>query len=701
MEVCMYKGYIRNRLQLCRELGIDPSGERGDVEREILLRGCRRWGRELPGRLYGSFAFAVRDKENGELLCARDPFGIESFYYCLTGDGRLLYAPRLDPIVGSEGLDAELDPEALQLYMIFGYPIGEKTLYRGVKKLLPGRVLTFRNGRFDIETYYAPRPHPEADCQEEEWTRRIDETLQTILAEDGENFDLSVCRAFLSGGVDSSYLLAASGVKDACGVGYAEERWSETHAAAETARLLGAHFREIRVGAEDYFAALPGFLNSAELPLADPACVALSVACGKIAEETRLCMSGEGADEFFAGYHVYRRAQELGGPDGERYYGCDGVMDAEAARLLLRQERRVPLEGIVREVYKRAGDCDPLERMLAVDVALWLEGDILFGVGRAAGPNGLTVLMPYADRRMFELAARIPAALKRKDGCGKYILRRAAEKRLPHETAFREKVGFSVPVREWMADPSRRADVEAVLFGESSDAFFDQAQLRGYWNSFCAGSATDFRIVWAAYVFLVWHSEVFRKERGGAVDEEAYREWKQAAPGLNVAEAWPAEQFPEATWHLFREAGCLVTSLAIMLRRFGVERESDPARFDPWIFNERLKAAGAFTPAADLVVSALDRLYPIEYVGSFPYSREALVRLWEEGDPFLITVPGVRGARHFIVPDGLTDDDMKLIDPAWGKQYLSQFETVCELRVFRRSASEPGEGSPERKKECS
>lgn len=178
---------------------------------------------------------------------------------------------------------------------------------------------------------------------------------------------------------------------------------------------------------------------------------------------------------------------------------------------------------------------------------------------------------------------------------------------------------------------------------------------------------------------------------GIMVNSEAYRGWTQDAAELNEREAWPAELFPEATWHYFKQAGCLISSLAIMLRRFGIEKEQDPEQFNPWILNERLIEAGAFTPGADLIVEDIKKLYPLEYVGVLPYSRKSLVRLIEMGNPFLITVPGVRGARHFVVPDELTDDDLRIIDPGWSKPLLSEFDVILELRVFRKSRTPSGD----------
>ena len=168
------------------------------------------------------------------------------------------------------------------------------------------------------------------------------------------------------------------------------------------------------------------------------------------------------------------------------------------------------------------------------------------------------------------------------------------------------------------------------------------------------------------------------------MSDQAFRSWNQKAPWLNEREAWPAALFPEASWHYFRDAGCLVTSLAVMLRLFGLEKEQDPALINPWILNERLIKAGAFTPAADLIIRDISKLYPIEYAGQFPYSREAFLRLWEAEEPFLITVPGVLEPKHFIVPDGTEGGVLKIIDPAGGKIFLGEFDDVIDLRVFRR-----------------
>ena len=176
---------------------------------------------------------------------------------------------------------------------------------------------------------------------------------------------------------------------------------------------------------------------------------------------------------------------------------------------LLGDEKAVPLEGLVAECSVQTQGAEPLSRMLAVDTALWLEGDILFGVGRSARASGIELLLPFSDRRMFALSAAIPASLKRKDGTAKYILRKAAEKRLPHEIAFRRKQGFSVPVQQWFREERFRPQIERALFGSVSGACFDQALLRDRWNSFLNGDDRDWTVLYMVYIFVLWYENCF------------------------------------------------------------------------------------------------------------------------------------------------------------------------------------------------
>ena len=178
---------------------------------------------------------------------------------------------------------------------------------------------------------------------------------------------------------------------------------------------------------------------------------------------------------------------------------------------------------------------------------------------------------------------------------------------------------------------------------------------------------------------------LFEKGRGKL--ENAYLNWLQTDPRFNRDEAWPRELFPKADFPFFRDAGCLVCSLAVMLRHGGFETETDESLFNPWILNQRLIGCGAFTPAADLKLSEISRLYPLKYTGRRAYTRRALTRTAESGQPCLVTVPGVIAPRHFTALLRLTPHDAVVFDPLCGEKMLSEYDRVCELCLFR-----PAEG---------
>lgn len=509
-SVLFYEGYLRNRKKLCAELFVEDSPDRGQTEQAVLLAGYGRWGRDVVHHLYGSFSFALREA-GGKLYCARDHFGIKTFYYSLLPDGRLLCATDISEIAADAGYRKGIDPEALQLYMMFGYPAGEATLFQGIRKLMPGCALTWDAGFCKVERYYRPAFHPEYGVSEQDWIDRTDATLQDILDDDRAAAGLCDGSAFLSGGVDSALLLAASGVKRAASIRFRESAYSEWEAASETAACLGKALQGITLSPEEYLDAIGRYVKNAELPTSDPCVTAFLLGCEHTGGKGGPWLSGEGADEFFAGYNNYRMAPELALDDGPTHYGLYGIMAQEDARRLLWQEKACPAEALVRDLYEQTARDEHLSRLLLIDIRLWLEGDILLSVNRSARANGVELLLPYADRRMFELSAAIPSDLKWRDGCGKYILRRTAERRLPHEIAFRRKIGFLNPLRQWFGETAFLPRIEKVLFGEVSSRFFDRAILRRYWEGFLNGEELYWKIVYAAYVFVIWYECCYEK----------------------------------------------------------------------------------------------------------------------------------------------------------------------------------------------
>ena len=250
-----YRGHIRNWEELCERLGIDLSLSREEREKEILIKAYQTWGYEMADHMYGMFAFALWDDEEKKLFCLRDQFGTKPFYYYETEDGQLLYGTMIRDIMKQPGFVKELNEEMLQLYLSLTYVAGENTFFRGLKKLMPGRYLIWQNGRLTIKRYWKPEFHPDESKSLEDWADEIHSTIQEIMPE-VKTADEKV-ESFLSGGVDSSYVLAMSDAEQADGCGYEEERFDESVLAEKTARILGRKFSRSLITPEQFFDIVP------------------------------------------------------------------------------------------------------------------------------------------------------------------------------------------------------------------------------------------------------------------------------------------------------------------------------------------------------------------------------------------------------------------------------------------------------------
>ena len=240
VKVKEYRGHIRNWEALCAELGIEKTLSREAREEAILVKAYETWGCKMADHMHGMFAFALWDEEAERLFCLRDQFGTKPFYYYVTEDGRLLYGTMIRQIMEQDGFVKVLNDKLLQIYMSLTYIPGEDTFFEGVKKLLPGRYLIWEKGKLTIERYWKPEFHPDENLTLEELADELHETVKAIMPETkaaDEEID-----SFLSGGVDSSYVLALSKASAADSCGYEEERFDESKLAAETAKLLGVQF---------------------------------------------------------------------------------------------------------------------------------------------------------------------------------------------------------------------------------------------------------------------------------------------------------------------------------------------------------------------------------------------------------------------------------------------------------------------------
>lgn len=507
-ELIEYIGHIRNHEALCAQLDLPAGLSREQREKQIITKGYEKWGKALPEHLYGMFAFCIKDGE--KLYCVRDHFGTKPYYYYLTDDGNLLCGTSIRDIIKQQGFKKELNADMLQIYMSLTYVAGEDTFFKGLKKLMPGCYLEFEGGKLSITRYWTPQFSPDESKSLEDWADEIHTTVAQMMKE--VKTDDETAESFLSGGVDSSYVLAMSDAKMSDSCGYDDERFDESGLAKQTADILGRGNSRCLITPKDYFDIVPYVMYNMEQPLGDASAIAFAIACRETAKHTKLCYSGEGADEFFGGYNMYRNAERYGDNLKTFYVGNTNIMKEDEKKRILKSynENVLPID-LVKHIYEQTEGLDPLTKMSDVDIQIWLEGDIYLNVHKMSTAAGLEIRMPLTDRRVFDIASRLPSRFKVNAEQNKVAFRTAAAKVLPDEIAFRKKLGFIVPIRIWLADENYNADVRRLFDSDIAEKFFNVSEIKVIYDEYVGGNSDNWRKIWTIYTFLVWYEQYFVK----------------------------------------------------------------------------------------------------------------------------------------------------------------------------------------------
>jgi len=503
IKVTCFSGYIRNWQRLCGELEIALPLSREDRENAILTKGFAKWGTEIVDHLYGAFVFAIDD--GGKLFVFRDHVGQKHMFYAVVGN-ELLYSGDINEIAADARYEKKLNMRTLQQYLFYGYPIGTETFYEGVYKLAPGCYLEWDGMTAEVHRYWKPVFEPDRSRSAEDFAAEIREVVEEILSEERADTELPYKESFLSGGVDSSYLLAAGDAQCANTVGYEESGFDESALARHTAEILGKGFRVKMISPEAYFARIPETVVKMGQPLGDASAVAFSIGCAAVKEHAKVVYSGEGIDEFFGGYNAHKR--EI--PKEWTYLTCSHIMSEDFVRsLMLEPDADVKPADPVKEIWDEVQGMEPLLQKLTVDIRLWLEGDIYLNTDRTSTACGIELHTPFSDLRLFNVARHIPPEYQFEGEQNKVVFRMAASSKLPGEVAFRKKVGFPVPVRKWLADSRFNKPIGEKLFGASSQKFFRQDVLKNLWDSFVGGDEQFWGRIYAIYAFLLWYDNAF------------------------------------------------------------------------------------------------------------------------------------------------------------------------------------------------
>ena len=544
----VFNGEIYNYRELREELRGSGAEFRTDGDSEVILAAWQKWGPACVARLHGMFAFAIYDLEDRTLFLARDRLGVKPLFYAPLSDGSLAFASELKGLLANPLLRREIDPLAIEDYMTWGYVPDHRSILAGVYKLPAGHTLLLRHGTplpapvqyWDVS--FAERRKGRARDLEAELLHLLRQAVTSRMVADVP------LGAFLSGGVDSSAVVAlmaeaSSSPVKTCSIGFDVAALDETAYAQQVATRFATDHRTRQVSPDD-FEHVDALAAMFDEPFADASALPTWRVCQLARESVTVALSGDGADEAFAGYrrHKFQHAEDrlralapqaLRGPVlgglGAAYPKADwaprslrakttllslaGSSEAGYARALailppelrqglyspeflkLRGDYRAeqPFEAVMRSAQARSG----LDRAQYADLKFWLPGDILTKVDRTSMAVSLEVREPLLDHRLIEFAAALPETLRTKRGEGKWLLKKAMQRYLPDEVLYRPKQGFVLPMAEWFRGPlasSARAIGSSAALARTG--WFDAKRLGEIANDHISGRADHGRLLW-------------------------------------------------------------------------------------------------------------------------------------------------------------------------------------------------------------
>jgi asparagine synthase (glutamine-hydrolysing) len=521
-----------------------------DSDVEVIVHAYEEYGLDFPSHLNGMFAIALFDEPRQRLVLVRDPIGIKPLYYSDTGR-HLVFGSESKALLASGLVARDLDLESVSEFITWEYVPGEGTLLGNVRKLEPGRMLTLEadgSGPRIREYWDVPDGPEDEDISESDWVERVDAKLRECVRRQLVS-DVPL-GAFLSGGVDSSLIVAAMGEARAFSIGFEDSSYDELPWARRVADRLGVDLTSEIVDPK-IVELFQGLVEHLDDPIGDFSIFPTYLVSRLAREHVTVVLSGDGGDELFGGYDTYLadswarlyrrlpralrqkvvepavqsmrpRAQKKGLVNKARHF-VSGVEHAEGlgharwrkfATDALREALFSPdvsshlgrsVDRHILALRERAVSRDPLNRNLYVDLRSYLSDNILLKVDRMSMATSLEARVPYLDTEMVELAFRIPARSKIARGRTKRLLKRVAERHLPHECVYRPKQGFSVPIKNWLAVDLR--PLAEDLLSEQRlrrEGIFSPPRVRALWDEHVAGQANHSHILWSLMVFQAW-----------------------------------------------------------------------------------------------------------------------------------------------------------------------------------------------------
>lgn len=543
-KVLTFNGEIYNFQEIKKDLLAAGHVFKTATDSEVLLHGYEEYGEKLLNKLRGMFAFVIWDKEKRELFGARDFFGIKPLYYAQMGD-TLMFGSEIKSFLHHPHFQKELNRPMLENYLSFQYAPGPETFFKNVYKMPPAHSFLYKDGKMKLTRYWLPEFDAEEDKPLDYWVDEIEKVFDDSV-EAHKISDVEV-GSFLSSGVDSSYVACSAHVDKTFTVGFDNgTKYNEISYAQELSELIPVKNISHIITPEEFWGTFPKIQYHMDEPLADPAAVALYFVCNLASQHLKVVLSGEGADEIFGGYNIYKEPLEMAWYDKipfpirkligkvagalpahrglnflvrrgkrleERFIGNAYMFTEKERRAILKDPAGAPApETLCKPYYDMVADKDAVTKMQFVDLNMWMVGDILLKADKMSMANSLELRVPFLDKKIMALAGRIPTKYRVNSENTKYAMRKAALRRMPEKWAGKKKLGFPVPTRVWLKEDKYYNIVKEEFLGENAQKFFHTDKLVKLLDDHRVGKADNSRRVWTVYTFLVWYKQFFSEE---------------------------------------------------------------------------------------------------------------------------------------------------------------------------------------------
>ena len=544
--ILVFNGEIYNYQSLKKELL-----KRGHIfythaDSEVVVHMYEEYGKEMISQLRGMFSFSIWDKEKKTLFMVRDYFGIKPLYYGKIKD-TFFFGSEIKSFLDHPDFKKELNLDALESYLSFQYSSLPETFFKNIYKLTPGHYGYYENGNFKVKRYFQPSFDENLEKPLASFVDTIEETFKDSV-EAHKVSDVEV-GSFLSSGIDSNYIAATFNGDKTFTVGFNYDGYSEIKYARELSVQVGIQNKNKLISDEEYWDILPKVQYHMDEPLADPSAIALYFVSQIASKDVKVALSGEGADELFSGYTIYKEPISLnvykklpkilrvglcklacrlpkmkgrsflirGSMEVEdRFIGNANIFSNEDRKNILKVKTNAPsTKEVTKPFYDFAKNYNDTTKMQFVDINTWLIGDILLKADKMSMAHSLEVRVPFLDKEIYKVARTLPLKYKVNSKNTKYALRLAARRSLPDAVANKKKLGFPVPIRVWLAQDTYYNKVKVAFNSTIAKTLFKEKKLSQLLEDHYNCKEDYSRKIWTIYIFLVWYDVFFVREKQG------------------------------------------------------------------------------------------------------------------------------------------------------------------------------------------